>query len=239
MVREKRIKRVAGRAVLLLVVASMVLLTGCGVQQAQEAPTTPATPPVVDEQPVADPITYAGEGDDLVEIAHLDGEAMIMMLKGNEAERYFGVTSYDADGNYLDLLVNTTSFYDSGMVLLCGEARELEVNATGPWVLVTASWRGTDVFGPGETVTLGEGAPRGEETRGDWVFRVSGNPSRATITGNEAGGYFGVVSYDANMRFTGLLVNTTDPYQGTVRIPGGTALLVVNAEGSWSITLGE
>ncbi len=32
MVREKRIKRVAGRAVLLLVVASVVLLTGCGVR---------------------------------------------------------------------------------------------------------------------------------------------------------------------------------------------------------------
>ncbi len=41
MVREKRLKRVAGRAVLMLAVACMVLLTGCGVQQAQDAPEIP------------------------------------------------------------------------------------------------------------------------------------------------------------------------------------------------------
>jgi outer membrane lipoprotein SlyB len=57
-------------------------------------------------------------------------------------------------------------------------------------------------------------------------------PSRATITGNAAGRYFGVRGYGS---FSELLVNTTDPYEGTVRVDGSTMIIVVQAEGEWTI----
>ena len=61
----------------------------------------------------------------------------------------------------------------------------------------------------------------------------------ATITGNDAGRYFGVEALDGDMD---TLVNTTDPYKGTTLLDanrGGTTQLQVTAVGPWSITLAD
>jgi hypothetical protein len=61
----------------------------------------------------------------------------------------------------------------------------------------------------------------------------------ATITGNDAGRYFGVKALDGDMD---TLVNTTDPYNGTTLLDadrGGTTQLQVTAVGPWSITLAD
>ena len=50
---------------------------------------------------------------------------------------------------------------------------------------------------------------------GDEVLQVGGSPSQATITGNPDAQYFGVFGYNPG---NNLLVNTTDVYQGTVRV---------------------
>lgn len=61
----------------------------------------------------------------------------------------------------------------------------------------------------------------------------------ATITGNDAGRYFGVKGLDGDHDS---LVNTTDPYNGTTLLDGnvgGTTQLQVTATGPWSITLSD
>jgi hypothetical protein len=61
----------------------------------------------------------------------------------------------------------------------------------------------------------------------------------ATITGNDAGRFFAVQAIDGDQD---LLVNTTEPYSGTVLMDadrGGTTQLQVTATGPWSVTLSD
>lgn len=55
-----------------------------------------------------------------------------------------------------------------------------------------------------------------------------------SITGNKGGRHFGVTGYgDSDWD---LMVNTTDPYEGTVRLPKGDfVVLEINAIGNWEI----
>lgn len=78
---------------------------------------------------------------------------------------------------------------------------------------------------------------------GDDVVTITKPPGAtvvtATITGNDAGRYFGVQGLDGDMD---QLVNTTDPYNGTTLMDaniGGTTQLQVQASGPWSITLAD
>lgn len=56
------------------------------------------------------------------------------------------------------------------------------------------------------------------------------------IIGNQEEHHFSVNGYDSNSESTGLLVNTTEAYEGTTIDPSQeTVMLEVNAEGDWSI----
>lgn len=46
--------------------------------------------------------------------------------------------------------------------------------------------------------------------------------------------YFSVITYGSGFD---LLVNTVDPYSGTVRIDPGSTVMTVHAVGGWSISL--
>jgi hypothetical protein len=56
----------------------------------------------------------------------------------------------------------------------------------------------------------------------------------AKIDGNAEGRYFGVKAYGSGGGGNSL-VNTTDPYTGSVPMPAGPAIVVVTATGNWSI----
>ena len=53
----------------------------------------------------------------------------------------------------------------------------------------------------------------------------------AHIIGNSASRYFGITSYDNSGETIDLLVNTTDPYEGTVVLKSDTVLFEINAVG--------
>lgn len=74
-------------------------------------------------------------------------------------------------------------------------------------------------------------------TGDDIVILESPYPRRAAITGNGGSRHFAVIALDANDNRYGLLVNTTDPYAGVVRVPRGTRYLQITAEGEWEITV--
>ena len=56
----------------------------------------------------------------------------------------------------------------------------------------------------------------------------------AEINGNDDGAYFGVKSYGDS---EDLLVNTTEPYSGTVKLKYDPEVLRITAEGDWNVTL--
>ncbi len=77
---------------------------------------------------------------------------------------------------------------------------------------------------------------------GDYVISINKpneGPALLYIRGNNQSRHFAVKGYDANGNMTGLLVNTTKPYNGIVPVDLGkrknTSNLEISATGSWSV----
>lgn len=182
---------------------------------------------IVEEKPVEEPepIILSGSGDSIVDIEKLD-KAMVVHIIGNKSSNHFAVINYDKEGERIELLVNTTEPYD-GIRPLDFENGEwtsrFEVNATGSWtieVLPLSSLRILSV-------------PGSIKGKGDEVFLLMGNiPDLAKITGNAKSSHFAVLGYNGGRD---LLVNTTEPYEGTVMLNKSTFIIEVIAIDNWAI----
>ena len=188
----------------------------------------PTSTPTITPSPTVTPtpIVITGNGDSLVDIEKGDEPAVVHII-GNSSSRHFSVVNYDAGGDQIDLLVNTTDPYE-GIRPLDFRTDEhtagFEVTAVGEWtieVLTLSSIKRLSV--PGTIEGIGD----------DVVALIGGTPDRATISGNTASRHFGVFGYGSGID---LLVNTTDPYEGTVRLDSDTLIIEVQAVGEWSVT---
>ena len=173
--------------------------------------------------------TYSGSGDDLVDLSKPDeGLPALLVVQGNAAGRHFAVVARDKDGGRIGALVNTTEPY-TGFVPVdlppTTTTTLLEISASGNWQIQVYS------IGSSPTVDV----PGMFEGDSDSVLWMTGEASRATIQGNPDGSHFAVVAYDGRGARLGAIVNTTDPYSGTVLVPRGTLLLEVTAVGSWQV----
>ena len=179
--------------------------------------------------PAMTEIVLKGNGDDVV---LLDGAIPLvaaMDVVANSASRYFGVKPIFASGDSGSSLVNTTDVFE-GTVLLMGSGTEeivgFEVTANGAWRFSIKSISEVPKLLPGETFAgNGDGLVRLDETQGLTTIAVVGNSESR---------YFGVRPHgDSSMS----VINTTDAYDGRVRLDAGTLLLEVTAIGNWKITL--
>ena len=104
----------------------------------------------------------------------------------------------------------------------------LEVNASGDWVIeaipLKLAWQDHVLNVPGTF----------EDSRDNVIFLGDNYPDRAKIQGNAHSGYFGVIAYNGGWD---LLVNTTDPYDGTVKLHRDSYALEIKATGPWSISI--
>jgi hypothetical protein len=100
-----------------------------------------------------------------------------------------------------------------------------EVTAVGDWtidVLPLSSARALVVPG---TIT----------GKGDDIIVLSGAPpDLATVAGNSEARHFAVLGHSSS---SDLLVNTTEPYQGTVILDPKTLVIEVKSTGDWEITI--
>ena len=172
-----------------------------------------------------DPVRFTGSGDDVLSINCPD-YPFAFYITGNSDSRHFSVITYDSDGNYGELLVNTSEPYSGFTFDPSQDVAKIEVSATGSWEIqlrsiydVGSIAAGSSFNGVGDTVLL---------------IRNCGDTAR--INGNAGGNHFAVWAYGAD---NDLLVNTTDVYNGTVMMPYNPVLLVVTAVGEWSVTLSE
>ena len=171
---------------------------------------------------IFDPIVYTGSGDDVIELEAPE-DVWVMHITGNANSDHFAVKGYDDSDNYTDLFVNTTDPYD-GIVIDAGQTTTLlEINATGEWTIEVVSAFSLPVCTKGDAMS---GA-------GDSVFLTTGLGRTADITGNAGSSHFAVKALDSDGYQ--LLVNTTDPYEGTVKI-SNPLVFVVTAEDDWTIT---
>lgn len=187
-----------------------------------EPTATETEPPLPTHLP--DPIVLTGSGDSVVDFEN-PFPVGIAHIIGNAASSYFGVTSYDVGGEMVDLLINTTEPYD-GIVLLDvfdTQTTRFEIQAVGDWTIVVDS-----IFTARKLEVPGALEGKGDEV----IFLTGATPDLANIKGNEQSSYFGVMSYG---NYGDLLVNSTDPYEGTVPMEPDSVILEFEAVGSWSI----
>jgi hypothetical protein len=200
--------------------------------------TTPAPAPAPAPEPellpifaIFDPIVYEGTGDDVIKIEKPDGVvACIIFTQGNAEGDHFAVMGLDADLDFNgQLLVNTGEPYEGVVGLdFRGEATTyLEITATGEWYIELRS------VGAARSVQV-PGTITGNSD--DIILVVGGlDGGIVSIEGNKGGNYFGVAAHTLSEDYN-LLVNTTDPYEGTVILPNETFLIEVWAEEAWVIT---
>jgi len=206
-------------AVVGIIILAFILLTG-GVL---------ADEPVEGE----DYFLYEGAGDDFIEIEK-PAEINIMHIVGNRADSFFAVQGYDAEGNLTDLFVNTTSPYEGAVALDFDDDKdtthlEIEAASGDEWSIYVLPIEATEywVEVPGEIT--------GEN---DSIVIILGSPTMANIEGNEADSFFAIIGWleqDGWLVGSDLLVNTTDPYEGTVRMESNTMILQIEAVGAWTI----
>lgn len=188
------------------------------------APVQEPEPAPVEETFIPpDPITYTGSGDDYFDISPFDS-LYYFRITGNTEARHFSVTGYDASGNYTELFANTTDYYDGYVLDPEQDTRTLEVDAEGPWTIEIVSLYTAPVLPVGETYSGID----------DAVLLLPSDCRSAIINGNTMSRYFSVITYGSGFD---LLVNTVDPYSGTVRIDPGATVMTVHAVGGWSISL--
>ena len=188
------------------------------------APVQEPEPAPVEETFIPpDPITYTGSGDDYFDISPFDS-LYYFHISGNSEDRHFSVTGYDAAGNYTELFVNTTDYYNGYVLDPEQDTRTLEVDAECPWTIEVVSLYTAPVLPVGETYSGID----------DAVLLLPSDCRSAIINGNTLSRYFSVITYGSGYN---LLVNTVDPYSGTVRIDPGATVMTIHAVGGWSISL--
>jgi len=179
---------------------------------------------------IPDPIEIKGNGDDVVDLDWAYGVALVE-ITGNPNSNHFAVISYGDDNEYLDLLANTSEVY-SGTKLINLENDEIvkrfEVNASGDWLITVKpinEVRTAEV--PGEIIGIG-----------DDVFVIpSKNCDKLEISGNESSKHFAVIAHSL-VEGWNLLVNTSEPYRGSVLCPKQTLIIEVTSSMElWTIKL--
>ena len=181
------------------------------------APTNTAAPK---------PITLTGNGDDIVDFGKWEGAAIGVFTYSGSSN--FIVRSFDDEGEYVDLLINTIGSYQGTVPIDFAsdeQTSRLEIKASGPWEVqilpLSYARRGTvpgNITGSSDDVVILTGE------KPDLV--------KATSTGNSN---FIVWSYSSSDR--DLIFNEIAPYSGTAMLDSSTIVLTISAEGNWTLEI--
>lgn len=187
-----------------------------------ETPLPTETPTPV---PTLAPIILQGTGDSVVDVQKPD-IAMVARIVYNGGSN-FAVWNVDANGNDIDLLVNTIGAYQ-GVVpidfLQSEYTARFKITASGAWqieLLSLASARRETI--PGTFQGTGD----------DVIYLDGATPD--LLTANATGSSNFIVWEYGTAR--DLLINEIAPYTGTVAMSRNTVLIVVNATGPWAIEI--
>jgi hypothetical protein len=188
-----------------------------------ETPLPTDTPlPTFTSTPPPEPIVLSGAGDSVVDIQKWDGPALAHIAHNGGGN--FAVWNSDANGDHIDLLINTIGAYQGTVpidFLEREDTHRFEIKAGGAWEIQIL---------PLDMIRK-ENIPGTVQGTGDEVLSIAGTPD--LITANATGsGNFAVWSYGDGRD---LVFNEIAPYSGTATLDGDTFILVIKATGPWSI----
>lgn len=162
----------------------------------------------------------------MVDLAKWDGAAIVKITHTGGSN--FAIWSDNANGEHIDLMVNTVGNYQGTLPLdFLGESTtRFEVTAGGAWeiqVLPVAMVRRENI--PGTFQGKGD----------DVVAFEGGAPDLLKANASNASENFAIFTYGDNGR--DLAINEIAPYTGTVVIDRQTFVIVITATGPWSIEI--
>ena len=187
-------------------------------QTTTSSTTTTTTIPTTTTLPA--PIVAEGSGDSVIDFS-VPGDQPSVLELIHRGSSNFAVNSFTSTGEPLDLLVNTIGAYEGRVPINFFEGEdvaELEIAADGAWTATATS------------VFLAPGFSDTHSGTGDDVVLFQGTGSRLAVT-HSGQSNFAIWAYGQN---TDLLVNEIGNYAGTVRLPSGTVILAVSADGAWT-----
>lgn len=192
--------------------------------QPTNTPRPTKTPlPTATNTPIPEPILLSGSGDDVIDIDKWSGPAIVRITYQGGSN--FVIWNYGADGEKIDLLVNTIGSYEGTRPLdfLDEEfTTRFQIESSGQWDLTILPLIEIRV----------EQVPSTFTGEGDDVIYLNGEPDLLRIDASTAKSNFVIWGF-GNRR--DLLVNEIAPYDGVVIAGSGVSVLVIEAEGEWSI----
>lgn len=190
--------------------------------------------------PLFEPIIVEGLGDDVITTDARVGSGPVLVEIAHEDGGYVGLFPLDKRNKDGEYLFNTTlPDFRGSSVTPVPKDRPLRLRLAGKnrWLLrvkpVAAARRLEGVlsgYGPEAFVYTGDGA--------DLRVDFEGRPG-------DGGGYVGIQCYGPRGRTGGalgdsdLLLNTTGALKRTVPVPQGPQLLLLSADGPWTLTVKE
>ncbi|MBI2837349.1 MAG: IPT/TIG domain-containing protein [Acidobacteria bacterium] len=173
--------------------------------------------------------SFSGSGDAIVDFTRPSTPA-IVHITGDAGNDYFVIRSSTPGGGYdVDLLVDAAGPYDGIRPL------DFEGTHAGRFAVTAITAWTIDILPVSSAHSLP--VPGSYAGIGDDVLALSGAmPDTATISGNAAGGNFAIDCYRAAGELIGRLVDTTNPFVGSVSVPHEAVYLVIEAVGPWSIS---
>ena len=183
--------------------------------------------------PTQEPQLYSGSGDSIVDVDWGAAPAVAHIV-GNAGSRFFSIKSFDANNKSIDLLVNRAPYANTGdvydgvkLINFSGTVARFEVSATGEWTIeISDLLEAPTIEIPGQIEGIGDSV---------FLVRADDLADTALIKGNEDSAHFAVWAYARSSK--DLLVNTTDPYDGTVLVAPDIRLVEITAVGEWSFEI--
>ena len=201
-----------------------------------EPTDTPAPTATPEPTAIPEPVTLTGTGDSVIDAEGWQCQPGLVHITGNAGSDHFAVKNFDAAGEKLELLVNTTDPYDGWRPLDWMDdecTTRFQVQGAGDWTITLFP------LAPIPEVDRHRmGIPGTYKGEGDDVIILawsSKTPDLANVSGNESEDYFGVMAWVSSRGSDQLLINTTDSYEGIVILDPTTFAIEVRAVGAWTV----
>jgi hypothetical protein len=173
--------------------------------------------------PTFDPVTESGTGDSVIELPASQG----IVTASHDGSSNFVLTVLDSGNAMSELPVNAIGSYEGttayGMDELSEEAAALEIVADGDWEITVAPVTSAPEFSDSQAA------------QGDGVFLYTGGPATWAVS-HTGEANFAVVYVSESLFGWELLVNEIGPYEGTVAVTSGPGVVIVTADGEWSLS---
>ena len=171
------------------------------------------------------PVTQTGQGDNIITLPV--GATAGIVTATHDGSSNFALSVLDAsNASTGELLVNTIGAYSGATAWgfnALGEGTSIQVSADGNWSITMAPVSAAPAL-------VASGA-------GDGIFLYSGAAGKL-VASHDGSSNFTVTEETSKAFHFGLLINEIGPYSGTVPLSAGPSVIVVGADGNWTLNAG-